>query len=228
MFAVQKPISPELRRYLERDLVQLTEIGQRCRAKARPPSTQRLPTKYELKNDPNSPFYRQRKTYLSLYKLAGIVDDIDAAGLRLIARFEGYRSQIYRDLAGHPTIGYGHLLLPGEHARFAKGITRQAAWALLKQDAAKAVNAVRQLVIVPLSQNQFNALVSLVFNIGECAFASSTLLKKLNAGQYHEVGRELLRWVKVTVHDGQGRPVKKPVRGLLYRRSIESTLFYTK
>lgn len=141
---------------------------------------------------------------------------IDDAGLKLIAEFEGFRSDIYNDVAGYPTIGYGHLLKKGEKARFEQGITKEQGLELLREDAAEAVNAVKELVKVDLNQNQFNALVSFVFNVGRGNFARSTLLKKLNQGQYNQVSPQLMRWI----HAGG-----KSMGGLTRRREAEAALF---
>ena len=80
--------------------------------------------------------------------------------------------------------------------------------------------AIKRQVKVPLSQNQFDALVCLVYNIGERGFAKSTLLTKLNKGLYDEVPEQILRWNKATV-DGN----LQTLRGLTRRRSAEAALF---
>jgi GH24 family phage-related lysozyme (muramidase) len=141
---------------------------------------------------------------------------IDEDGLRFIAEFEGFRGDIYKDVAGYPTIGYGHLIKNGEQSRFEGGISQGQALDLLREDAAQAVKAVTDLVSVPLNQNQFNALASFVFNVGRGNFARSTLLKKLNNGQYNDVESQLMRWV----HAGGKR-----ISGLIRRRQAEATLF---
>ena len=103
-----------------------------------------------------------------------------------------------------------------EPAALKKGITKQQALQLLQQDAAKAGAAVKACVKVPLTQSQFDALVSFTFNCGVGAFESSTLLKRLNAGDYGAVPTELRKWVKAG-------PVTLP--GLVTRRTAEGTLF---
>ena len=122
-------------------------------------------------------------------------------GVRLIAGFEGFRSDLYNDPAGHCTIGYGHLVHLGncdgsEPADLRKGISRKRARELLRDDAASAEAAVNDAVKVPLSQEQFDALVSFVFNVGTGAFRRSTLLRLLNDGGYDDVPKQLDRWVK--------------------------------
>lgn len=150
------------------------------------------------------------------------VNDVSADGLKFIAKHEGTRLSLYNDPAGHCTIGVGHLIHYGNcngaasEAEFRGGITESRALELLKSDVSKAVQAVNNLVKVPLNQNQFDALVSFTFNVGSGAFQSSDLLKKLNAGQYDAVPAELNRWNK-------GGGVVLP--GLVTRRKDEGNLF---
>jgi GH24 family phage-related lysozyme (muramidase) len=146
---------------------------------------------------------------------------LSKAGARLIAGFEGFRAELYNDAAGHCTIGYGHLVHHGrcdgsEPAEFRKGITREQALDLLLEDAAQAADAVNRNVQVALSQDQFDALVSFVFNVGAGAFGESTLLRMLNEGRYDAVPKQLDRWVKA---DG------RTLEGLVRRRKAEGALF---
>ncbi len=142
------------------------------------------------------------------------------SGYKIIMEHEGFMPMIYEDQAGYATIGYGHKLNPGEADLYKNGITKEQALALLKQDVAKAELAVNQLVFVPLSQSQFDALVSFTFNVGRTNFANSTLLKLLNNGNYVGAAEQLLRWNIVTV-DGQ----KIVSKGLVNRRFSERCLF---
>lgn len=138
--------------------------------------------------------------------------------LALIRRWEGKRNQAYRDAAGIWSIGYGHTLgvVPGQ------AVTDAEADALLQQDLAMAGAAVERLVAVPLSDGQYGALVSFVFNLGAAAFGNSTLLKKLNTGDYAAVPAELQRWVKAT-DPATGR--KQTLPGLVNRRAAEAGLW---
>ena len=138
---------------------------------------------------------------------------INQAGLDLIKQFEGFRAVTYYDVGGKPTIGYGHLIKDGEC--FTK-LTHEQAEQLLRQDVAEAEAAVKRHVKVKLNENQFSALVSWVFNLGEGNFASSTLLKVLNKQQYINVPEQILRWHRV------GR---QPIKGLIRRRAAEAMLF---
>jgi lysozyme len=145
--------------------------------------------------------------------------ETSARGLDAIARFEGFWAKPDNDAAGHCTVGYGHLLHRGRCTRselHRAGITRDAGLTLLASDVAKTEGHITRLVSVPLSQNQFDALVSLVFNIGGGAFAGSKLLRVLNAGRYTEVPRQIRRWV----YAGH-----KKLNGLVRRRDFEAKLW---
>ncbi|MDD2900835.1 MAG: glycoside hydrolase family protein [Syntrophales bacterium] len=134
-------------------------------------------------------------------------------GLEFIKNEEGCVLHVYRDPAGYPTIGVGHLIKPGEAF---DTITEEEALQLLARDLAVAENAVNQMVRVPLTQNQFEALVSFVFNVGSGNFQKSTLLKLLNQGRYDAVPGELAKWRKA---GGQVLP------GLVARRRREAELW---
>lgn len=134
----------------------------------------------------------------------------------LIKRFEGCKLTAYPDPAtgGDPwTIGVGHT---GPEVRPGMTISQAIADAYLVKDAEHAADAVRRLVTVPLKQQQFDALVSLVFNIGSGAFGKSTLLRKLNSGDYLDASLEILRWDKAA---------NKVMPGLTRRRAAEQSLF---
>ena len=129
--------------------------------------------------------------------------------------------KLYNDSAGHATIGIGHLVHLGpingkESLEFKNGISQQRALELLKSDLAKAENAVKSLVKVALTQYQFDALVSFTFNLGSNALKTSSLLTRLNKGEYSAVPYELSRWVTAG-------GVKLP--GLVKRRTNEGKLF---
>jgi lysozyme len=117
---------------------------------------------------------------------------LSAAGLELLKRSEGFRSQTYNDVNGFQTIGYGHRLL--DHESFPDGIGEPQAAAMLAADVRSAEQAVAHLVKVRLTQGQFDALVDFCFNLGAGRLASSTLLKVLNSGRYADAAEQLLRW----------------------------------
>lgn len=139
------------------------------------------------------------------------------SGRDLIKEHEGYSDVTYNDTAGKPTIGWGHKILPNES--FTQ-ITKAFAEKLLDQDIKYAENAVRYYVTAPLTQNQYDALVSFVYNVGVPAFINSTLLKKLNAGDYNGTANEFKRWKYVTVN---GEKIVD--QGLVNRRAKETTVF---
>lgn len=134
-------------------------------------------------------------------------------GKDLIANFEGVVLDVYKDAVGLDTIGIGHLIKKGE--RFTT-ITRQQAFDLLEKDLIQFEDAVNKLVKVSIGQNQFDALVSFAFNLGASNLGNSTLLKKLNAGDYSGAANEFLRWNKAA-----GRVLA----GLTRRREAEKALF---
>ena len=137
-------------------------------------------------------------------------------GLELIKRFEGFQPQIYRDAVGLPTIGYGHLLKPGEAEIFAAGISETAAEALLLSDIRIAEDAVARCIEADLTEAQFDALVSFTFNMGSGALARSQLASKINAGDHKGAPDEFKRWV----YAGGRR-----LRGLVRRRRAEAALY---
>lgn len=139
---------------------------------------------------------------------------LDQAGIDLIKQFEGFRAFPYLDSAGLLTIGYGHLIK--DYESFPHDISIEEAEGILAKDAQFAVDAVNGLVEVPLNQSQFNALVSFVFNVGVGAFSRSTLLKKLNSGNYQEALSQFRRW---------NRAGGQVVAGLVNRRKKEADLF---
>ncbi|HVN93605.1 MAG TPA: lysozyme [Terracidiphilus sp.] len=117
---------------------------------------------------------------------------LSTEGLNLIKISEGFRDHIYLDVAGFPTIGYGHLVRPGDS--FPNGITEAQAAAILADDVESAEQAVARLVKVELTQGQFDALVDFCFNLGAARLAGSTLLHELNAGRHEAAAEQLLSW----------------------------------
>jgi len=136
-------------------------------------------------------------------------------GLSLTKKFEGIRLTAYQDQGGVWTIGYGHT---GSDVQAGLTITDDQASDLLMKDTAKAVAAVNRSVSVPLTQNQFDALVDFVFNVGAGNFQSSTLLRDLNASNFAAAAAEFQKWDHV-------HGVVVP--GLLTRRQAEAELFQT-
>ena len=140
---------------------------------------------------------------------------INKAGLDLIKSFEGLRLKAYPDpgTGGVPwTIGYGST----KGVKRGMVISADQAEKLLLSDLEDACKAVEKYVTVPLNDNQFAALVSFVFNCGSGNFVSSTLLRRLNEGEYGSVPMQLMRWTKAA-----GRVLP----GLVRRREAEGFLF---
>jgi len=111
----------------------------------------------------------------------------------LVKVSEGFSAHPYKDSAGYGTVGYGHKIVAGED--FEDGLTVSEAETLMREDLDKAAHAVNELVKVPLTQGQFDALADFTFNLGGANLRNSTLLRKLNSGYADEVPAELLRWI---------------------------------
>lgn len=135
------------------------------------------------------------------------------AGRRLIQEFEGYSETAYRDQRGILTIGWGHT---GDDVQDGMSCTQDDAEQWFTEDTQTAVDAVNRLVAIPLRQNEFDALVSFTFNLGQGSLASSTLLAHLNAGDKNDAAQQFLVWDHVN-------GVENP--GLLRRRQAEQQLF---
>ncbi len=116
---------------------------------------------------------------------------LSAKGAAFIKQFEGLRLKAYDDGTGVMTIGYGHT---GD-VKIGETITQALADSYFSEDVKWAVDTVNNSVKTELQQNQIDALVSFTYNVGEGAFKSSTLLKKLNTGDYKSVPSELDRWI---------------------------------
>ena len=132
--------------------------------------------------------------------------------LELIKHFEGLRLDAYLDAVGVPTIGYGST----NGVTLGQTLTEPEAEALLLEDIGRFTPGINRLVTVPLTQSQFDALTSFAFNLGLGALGKSTLLKKLNAGDYSAAQGEFDRWVYAG---------GKKLAGLVRRRRAEAVLF---
>jgi len=149
---------------------------------------------------------------------------ISEHGLKIIKNFEGLSLSAYRDVAGVWTIGYGSTryhdgrrVKPGD--RLASELQADA---LFKNTLGQYENAVNEYVKVPLTQNQFDALVSFTYNEGTGALKESTLLVKLNEKNYKEAAAHFLAWDKIT----DPKTGKKVIWDtLVQRRKEESQLF---
>ena len=149
---------------------------------------------------------------------------LSRAGLNFIAHHEAFRPRLYNDAAGFATIGYGHLVHRSRvgtnraaEAPYVAGLTQSQALALLNQDVATHVAAVNRAVRVPLTQNQFDALVSFSFNVGAGAMARSGLINLVN---HHASAQQIQRSFGQWIHAGG-----HVVQGLVNRRNDEANLF---
>lgn len=144
---------------------------------------------------------------------------MNEAGFNLIKRFEGFRASRYLCPAGKPTIGYGHVILPGEH--FDAQITEGYADMLLRND----VRIIENLVLTMIggaNYRQLSALVCFAYNVGTANLFNSTLLRLFNAGDAAGAAHQFLRWTKVT---DPSTGEKKELPGLVARRQAEKELF---
>ncbi|EOG8089777.1 TPA: lysozyme [Enterobacter roggenkampii] len=138
-------------------------------------------------------------------------------GIALIKQFEGCKLTAYQDSVGVWTIGYGWTKpVDGKPIRAGMTIKQETAERLLKTGLVSYENDVSRLVKVDLTQGQFDALVSFTYNLGARSLSTSTLLRKLNAGDYAGASDEFLRWNKAG---------GKVLNGLTRRREAERALF---
>lgn len=153
-------------------------------------------------------------------QLVGIAVDemsLSLEGVNLICNFEGLKLSAYDDDTGVWTIGYGTTRYPnGKRVSQGDRCSLEQAKTYMQHDLKIFERAVNSAVKVPLKQNQFDALVSLTYNIGVGAFKNSTLLKKLNLGDYQEAANQFDVWVNAG---------GKRLQGLVNRRAMEKKIF---
>lgn len=142
---------------------------------------------------------------------------LNAAGIKLIQDFEGLMLEAYRCSAGVLTIGYGHTSAAGEpFVTPDMKITQAEADAIFRRDVQKYCDGVRGVLQVEVSENQFSAMVSLAYNIGVEAFATSSVLRFTNERRFDEAAASFALWNKAA---GQ------VLRGLVRRRAAEAELY---
>mgnify|MGYP003671675529 FL=1 len=141
--------------------------------------------------------------------------NISQEGLSLIKKFEGCELEAYKCAAGVWTIGYGST----KGVKEEDTLTQEEADNLLLHEMQEYEGYINELVKAPLEQNQFDALVSWVFNLGPANLKASTMLKFLNAGDYHLIPSQIKRWNKAG---------GKVLEGLVRRREAEALLFEKK
>ena len=158
--------------------------------------------------------------YDDLNDVLGIAIDemhVSPSGVDLICNFEGLRLKAYDDGVGVWTIGFGTTKYPnGIRVKKGDTCTLDQAKAYMQNDLKSFEQTVNNTVKVPLNQNQFDALVSLAYNIGSTAFKNSTLVKRLNEGNYNAAANQFNVWVNAG---------GKRMQGLVNRRAAEKTLF---
>jgi len=158
--------------------------------------------------------------YDDLNDVLGIATDemhVSPSGVDLICNFEGLRLKAYDDGVGVWTIGFGTTKYPnGIRVKKGDTCTLDQAKAYMQNDLKSFEQTVNNTVKVPLSQNQFDALVSLAYNIGSTAFKNSTLVRQLNEGNYKAAANQFNVWVNAG---------GKRMQGLVNRRAAERTLF---
>ena len=161
-----------------------------------------------------------KATDSTVANMLGIVVDemlVSNLGVDLICDFEGKRLVAYDDGVGIWTIGFGTTIYPnGIRVKKGDTCTEAQAKVYMQNDLKKFEHAVNDAVNIPLNQNQFDALVSLTYNIGAAAFSKSTLVKKLNAGDIRGAADQFDVWVNAG---------GKRMQGLVNRRSKEKLLF---
>jgi lysozyme len=152
---------------------------------------------------------------------------LSTEGKKFLIDREGMKLHAYKDVAGLLTIGVGHLLtkselqsgkiyISGIPFQYSNGLTVDQVMSILAQDVRRIEEAININIYSPINQNQFDALVSFVFNVGTQAFINSTLLKRLNQGNYAAVAKQFLRWKYSGGH---------VIQGLVNRREKEAELW---
>jgi lysozyme len=156
----------------------------------------------------------KRKDFLIVFAACFFVSagQVQANVIETLKQWEGFSATPYADGNGR-SIGYGHQIQPGENL---ERVTRDEAEAILRKDVARVESAIDRLVTVKLTDGQRKALILFLFNIGEPAFAKSTMRKMLNAERYGDAAKQFSRWVycKGKVH-----------AGLVERRKKERAIF---
>jgi lysozyme len=142
---------------------------------------------------------------------------VSPQGIAFVKQEEAFTPTVKKDVGRH-SIGYGHTIQPGDN--ITPPITEAQATDILNDDLYKVAQVINENVTAPLSQNQFDALASLIFNIGEAAFEASKLLRVLNSGDYAAAAQQFAQW---RMSRRSGARTVDPV--LVGRRQREQQLF---
>lgn len=172
---------------------------------------------FKKQNFLTEPYLFGSTTLIFLQKNPTNKRQVNQEGFNLIKEFEGFRSKAYLCPAGVWTIGYGNTFYPSGHkVRQGETITEKEAEKLLRITVESFADRVNKLVRVPVTSNQFSALVSLAYNIGVGAFTNSTLLRLVNEKRFTEASNQFLVWNKAG---------GETLEGLNRRRKRERELF---
>lgn len=175
-------------------------------------------TKEQLQKSDNAPTAEKDRATAKIATLAKPKPAAEA--IALIKEFEGFESQAYMDTNGMPVIGYGLSQIAGQPVQIGDRISPQQADFALKAHLQEIYRELDRIIQVKLSDRQLSAIASIAFNVGINSIERSTLVKKVNAKDYHGAANEFLRWNKANV---RGRLVQLP--GLTRRRQAERELF---
>jgi lysozyme len=150
-------------------------------------------------------------------------------GQEILKKMEGFLSQPENDAAGYPTIGYGHKIKSGERFAF---LTETTASEVLLKDVPAIEGLLNNYIKTKLNQNQFDALVIFIYNIGITAFLNSSVFTDIQKGNFEEATIPWAKWINITVRqtdETTGEVIKKliPIKGLENRRAQEINLFNT-
>ena len=160
------------------------------------------------------------ESYLAPIPSESQPEPVSDLAVELIKEFEGFKNYAYIDTDGTPVIGYGLSKVGGVPVRIGDRISPSQADAALDAHLREISRELDEAVEVELSDRQFSALASIAFNVGMGAIENSTLIRKINAGDYAGAANEFLRWDKANLG---GRIVQMP--GLTRRRAAERELF---
>lgn len=174
-----------------------------------------------------TPFTYQHKTTLLRKDKRGEGMKFSSEGIDLLKHIERYSKKPYLDSGGHASIGYGHKIKKGE---LFTSCSEPSAELLLRNDIIPIEKLINSRLNTIITQNQFDALVIFIYNIGTSAFLKSDVYQHLKNQQYEEATKTWAKWVNVSEtmkSNIVGKTIKRliPVRGLINRRAVEIELF---
>jgi len=170
-----------------------------------------------LAEQPLPRFLTQPKLAQGLVQLVSTYETSDQ-GVAFIQSYERFVPTVYLDQGKLPTIGWGHLIKPGE--KFEEPMTRETGDALFRVDLKETERAVLKLFAMPLAQHQFDALVSFAFNVGTGALQRSTLRQMILHRMEQEVPYQFLRWNKVQGKVSNGLTRRRVAEAIIYTQGV--------